>query len=183
MVQMESEMFEGGGDSGLSNIIPKFDLQKFPYTLIQNDFPKQDTNWEEDAFSIDFDKFFEDESTFPMQEASNPHLHADTKQIFYTSECLQPKTNLIEPSHSNSCTKLESGAGRTAQQWLSDGFSNQPQQIQLQEFDNIFPTREETFNVLANVLPSSSATHLISVDTQLQVILAFCLDYDSRSIV
>ena len=148
---------------------------------LKTSFLKQDT-LEQDPLSIDIDidpsvvenrleSFFEDPATFPSQETSYTHPYGDAEQNFYTNEGLLSITNLKDPSHSHS-VKLESRAGSAAQQWLSESNSNQPQQIQSQEFDNILATQEEPFNVLADALSFVSATPLNSVYTQFQVLLA-----------
>ena len=182
MVQMESEMFEGGGVSGLqpSYITQTFDQQKCPDALMQFDFFKQDPNSEAmgidpsevENLEKDLDSFFADQSKYPAQEASYSHLYADAEHNFHPSHGLLTITNLQEPSQSNS-VKLDSREGNGEQHWVSKSSSILPQQAQA--LDNIFVTPEETCKVLSDILPISSATPLISVNTEFQVILAFRL--------
>ena len=54
----------------------------------------------------------------------------------------------------------------------SEGISTQPSQLQSKEFENMYPTKKETCQVLNDVLPVAE-THNGSVDSQFQVILAF----------
>ena len=167
MVQMEAEMFDGGGVSGLqpSYITQNFDPQNFSDALMQiKEIDPLSIGIDHSDLENELNTCYEYPRTFPAQEASDSHVYAGSEHNFYTSHGLLTTTNLKEPSHSNS-VELESGAGSTAKQWLSESISNQPQQA----FDNIFATQEDISKVLDDFF---SATPFISVHTQFQVIFA-----------
>ena len=181
--EMEFEMFDGGpalqfGDN------PDFDLQNFPDALQFNFSNQEPVVQEQNLLSIDPNEIENEifsclgesnQPTFPPQDISYPYFFPDTEQNYHTNiDGLPPITTLKEPSQAQQkevkhSVKLEPRSEATAQAWIPENIGIQPQHIQSQQFEDIFPTAAETCKVLGET--RAIATPLSVDTTQFQVML------------
>ena len=159
MVQMEFEMFDGGPEPQNDDfqVIPFFspheqdnnnnNITQEPFVTVEPD-PSSIGN-----IYIDLNSLFEDSDPqiFRAQE-TYPRPSADTEQ-----NCPQRQRR------SSAITTLNEA---------SEDISTQPPPIQSKEFENLYPPKEETCQVLDDILPVAE-THNASVDGQFQVVPAF----------
>ena len=185
--EMEFEMFDGGPALQFSDN-PDFDLQNvnFPDALQFNFSNQEPVVQEQNLLSIGIDpneienEIFSclgepNQPTFPSQDISYPYFYPDTEQNYHTNiDGLPPITSLKEPSQAQQkevkhSVKLEPRSDARAQPWIPDNINIQPQHIQSNQFENIFPSAAETCKVLGQTRVIATP---LSVDTtQFQVIL------------
>ena len=158
---MEFEMFDGGPEPQNDDfqILPNFSVHEQDNNnnnITQEPF----ITWEPDPLSIYIDPS-EVDNRLNSLEDSDPRAFRD--QETYPRPCAETEQNCPQKQRRSSVI--------TTLKEASEGCI-QPPQIQSKEFENIYPTKEETCQVLPMDL-SVATPHSASVDGQFQVILAF----------
>ena len=109
--------------------------------------------------------------TWEPDPLSIGHHYIDLNALFEDSD---PQIFRAQETSPRPCAETEQNCLTLKE--ASEGTSTQPPQIQSKEFENIYPSKEETCQVLDDVVPVAE-THNASVDGQFQVIPAFCFQF------